>query len=146
MILIDMMKKMFDQPELQERLVAAYLIGYSVTSDDLANHPWMKLAQRTDDVGVIITYNTQSENATGSPVLLPGAQCVNPLNWTTSSEIAPKELNLGALFFNDAGEIDSIVPQFTSAWINEKGALVAPIPTIDLYSGGSFPRGIYHKY
>jgi len=146
MVLIELMKEMFDNPELQNRLVAAYLIGYSVTSEDLAKYSWMKLAESEDDVGVIITYNTQSEDATDSPVLLPGAQCINPLNWTTTTETAPKELNLGAVFFKDNGEIDSVVPQFTNAWIDENGALVAGTPDVDVYSVGTFPRGIYHKY
>lgn len=145
MHLIEIMKEMFDKPELMKNLIAAYLIGYSITSEDLVQHPWMKIAQHADDVGVIITYNTQSKNAIGSPVLLPGAQCVNPLNWTNSSKMAPKTLNEGAVFFDKFGIVDSIVPQFTSAQIDEKGALVAGSVDADIYTSSNFPTGVYHK-
>ena len=146
MILIELMKELFGKPELMQKLVAAYLIGYSVTPDDLGRCPWMKIAENANDIGVIITYNTQSQDAVGSPVLLPGAQCVNPLNWTISQDVASREMNLGAVFFSDAGAVDSIVPHFTDAWVDGQGALVAGIPDPDLYSGGTFPRGVFHKY
>lgn len=145
MNLIELMKEQFHDQELNNKLVAAYLIGYSVTDDDLEKHPWLKIAKSETDHGVIITYNTQSEYAKGSPVLLEGANCVNPLNWSTSSKIAEKDLNLGAVFFDESGNIDSIVPHFTHAWIDKNGALVAGDVDIDEYSGPSFPKGVFHK-
>jgi len=145
-VLIALMKDAFHRPELMGKLVAAYLIGYSVTNEDLAACSWLKIAQSADDVGVIITYNTQSEHATGSPVLLPGARCVNPLNWTSGSEYAPKNLHRGAVFFKADGSVDSVAAEFTDAWIDENGALVAGTPDIDDYSSPGFPRGVYHKY
>ena len=145
-VLIALMKDAFHRPELMEKMVAAYLIGYSVTDDDLAACNWLKIAQSADDVGVIITYNTQSEHATGSPVLLSGARCVNPLNWTSGSEYAPKSLHKGAVFFKADGSVDSIATQFTDAWIDTNGALVAGTPSVDCYSTPGFPRGVYHMY
>ena len=146
MMLIQLMKDRFNNPELMNKLVAAYIIGYSVTDDDLAQYEWLKIAESADDIGTIITYNTQSEFATGSPVLLPNANCVNPLNWKNTSEYAPKELNLGAVFFKDNGDIDSIVPQYTDARIDDNGALVVFPPNSDSIIVGSFPKGVYHKY
>ena len=70
MTLIDLMRKKFHDPKLMKRLIAAYLIGYSVTKDDFKTYPWMKLAQGADDTGVIITYNTEGPGASGSPVYL----------------------------------------------------------------------------
>jgi len=145
-VLLNMMKNKFNDPELMDKLVAAYLIGYSVTNKDLAENSWLKMAQTDNDIGVIISYNTQSQNAKGSPVLLSNANCINPLNWVTTSEYAPRELNLGAVFFKDNGEIDSIVPQFTDAWIDENGALVAGISEVQTYSVSNFPEGVYHKF
>ncbi len=145
-VLIHLMKHKFENSELMKKLVAAYIIGYSVTDNDLVQCEWLKIAESADDIGVIITYNTQSEFATGSPVLLPNANCVNPLNWQTTSEYAPKEMNLGAVFFKENGEIDKIVYQFTEAWIDENAALVTGSPNINIYSSSSFPEGVYHKY
>jgi len=145
-VIIELMKSKFGDDEVFHKLVAAYIIGYSVTDEDLAECEWLKIAEAEDDIGVIITYNTQSESATGSPVLLPNANCVNPLNWKTTSEYAPKELNLGAVFFKGNGEIDSIVGQFTDAWIDDNGALVTGTPNVNAYSSDIFPIGVYHMY
>lgn len=146
MVLIQLMKDKFNKPELMNKLVAAYIIGYSVTDDDLAQCEWLKIAESADDIGVIITYNTQSEFATGSPVLLPNAHCVNPLNWKNTSEYAPKEMNLGAVFFNANGEIDTTITQFTDARIDDNGALVAGTADINIYTPPSWPAGVYHRY
>jgi len=146
MALINLMKDQFDKPELMKNLVAAYLIGYSVTDDDLDQYGWLKIAESADDTGVIITYNSQSESATNSPVLLPNANCVNPLNWQTTSLNADKEMNLGAVFFDNNGEVDSIIPKYTGAWIDENGALITNPSNGDDLDVGPFPQGIYHKY
>ena len=146
MVLIQLMKDKFNNPELMNKLVAAYIIGYSVTDDDLAQNAWMKIAESADDIGKIITYNTQSEFATGSPVLLPNANCVNPLNWTNTSVPAPKEMNLGAVFFKSNGDIDSTVNHFTDARIDGNGALVVGDADTNIYSIPSWPTGIYHIY
>lgn len=145
-ILIQLMKDKLNQPALMNKLVAAYLIGYSVTDDDLAQCEWLKIAESADDVGTIITYNTQSEFATGSPVLLPHAHGVNPLNWKNTTEYAPKEMNLGAVFFNADGNIDSTISEFTDAWIDSNGALVAGNADPAIYTPESWPTGVYHKY
>lgn len=145
-VLINLMKDIFNDSELMDKLVAAYIIGFSVTNDDLAQYKWLKIAESADEIGAIITYNTQSVNATGSPVLLANANCVNPLNWLTTSEYAPKEKNLGAVFFKENGEIDSNVSHFTDAWIDENGALVAGNADVEVYSSPSFPKGVYHRY
>ena len=146
MVLINLMRDQFNNPELQKKLVAAYLIGYSVTQKDFTTYPWMKPATGATDTGVIISYNTQSPDATESPVLLPGAYCINPLNWTTDGTPADKSLNLGAVFFNDTtSHIDREVLHYTGARVNTKiGALIATPP--DTLNVGDFPPGVYHRF
>lgn len=154
MTLINLMRERFNDPALQKRLVAAYLIGYSITNDDLEKYPWMKLAQTKDDIGVIITFNTEGENAGPSPVLLPGALCINPLNWTTDSTYANSSANLGAKFFNEVnGELLEEIPNFAAAHIDiRKGVLIVTdmktpqSEQIDLVNLGRWPKGVYHKY
>ncbi len=146
MALIILMREHFKNPNLQKQLVAAYLIGYSVTSQDFKNYPWMKPATQAIDIGVIISYNTQAPETTGSPVLLPGAYCINPLNWATDEIPADKSLNLGAVFFSDTNSsIEREVVNYTGACVDKKtGALVTTPP--DELDGGAFPPGVYHKY
>lgn len=144
--LLDLLRQRFHDPALQKRLVAVYLIGYSVTPDDLKTYPWLKIAQKADDTGAIITFNTQAPGASGSPVLRPGAACVNPLSWTTGSAPADKSLNLGAVFFNDTTDaIEREVPGYCGCQCDAKtGALLATPP--DDLPVGHFPAGVYHKY
>ena len=154
MALINLMCKHFNDPDLQKRLVAAYLIGYSVTKDDLKKHPWMKLAQGENDTGVIITYNTEGADAGPSPVLLPGAGVINPLNWRTDSTPANSDANLEANFFNDStGELIEKIPNFAGAHVDiQKGVLIVTnmktpkSDKINLVHMGRWPKGVFHRY
>jgi hypothetical protein len=119
---------------------------FSITPDDLKRYPWLKIAQRADDTGVVITYNTQAPGATGSPVLRAGAACVNPLNWTTEPIPADKSLNLGAVFFNEeTNEIEREIPHYAGAQIDEKTGALNTTPPEKLPLG-NFPDGVYHRY
>ena len=146
MVLISLMRECFHDPDLQKKLVAAYLIGYSITHDDFNNYPWMKPAVQSSDMGVIISFNTQAPGSMGSPVLLPGAFCINPLNWTTKETPADKSLNLGAVFFNSTtSNIERESPNYAGARVdNETGALITELPE-DLDTT-PFPQGVYHRY
>lgn len=102
-ILEDYMK---EHPEYQERMVAAYAIGYSVTEEYLDRNPHLKFAQSANDTGVIISYNTEG---TGNKeayncVVKEGAVSINPINWKTDETYAAKEENLGTL--DESGELE----------------------------------------
>lgn len=95
-ILEDYMKQ---HPEYLDRMVAAYVIGYSVTEDYLARNPHLKFAQGKDDTGVIVSYNTEG---TGNKnqyncVVKEGAVAINPINWKRDDTYAPAEENRGSL-------------------------------------------------
>ncbi|WP_320169426.1 DUF3089 domain-containing protein [Maridesulfovibrio sp.] len=145
-VMLDLLKNRFHDPKLQKQLVAAYVIGYSVTKDDLKNYPWIKAAQKADDTGVVISWNTQAPGATGSPVLRPGAICINPLNWTTDETPAGKELNIGAVFFDDfKGTVKKEVPHYTGAKVDKKTSALVTTPPEKLEIG-HFPKGVLHKF
>ncbi len=148
-ILLDLMKEEFNNENLQDQLVAAYTIGFTFSKDDAAKYPWMKPAQKADDLGVIIVYNTQSPEATGSPVLREGALCINPLSWTTDTTLASDSLHLGAAFLDGEGNITKEIPHFTDARVREDGALIVYKPNPDdYYTEGvsDFPYGVYHAH
>jgi hypothetical protein len=148
LVMIDLIRKKLGDPELQKKLVAAYLIGYSVLPADFREYPWMKPATSADDTGVIISYNTQAPGATGSPVLVEKAFCINPLNWKTDDTPAGPEMNKGAVFFDDfTGTLKKEVPHYTGAIINtETGALETMPPDYDSLNLGHFPEGVLHKF
>ena len=105
------LKKYFSEhPDYYERMIAAYVIGYAVTRDDLKAYPYLKFATGESDTGVIISWNTEGpKNAEANiktAVLLPGAISINPINWKLDDTYAPASENLGSLVVNEkTGEI-----------------------------------------
>ena len=91
-------------PEYYKRMVAAYVIGFSVTKEDLEKYPHLKFAAGENDTGVIISWNTEGpknvkENAKNA-VVLPNAISINPLNWKLDETYAPASRNLGSFMPN----------------------------------------------
>lgn len=73
-------------PEQRDKLVAAYVLGYKVTPEDVAAAPWIKPAQGSDDTGVTICYNSVSDVKYVKPVVsAPNVMCINPVNWRTDA-------------------------------------------------------------
>jgi len=73
-------------PDQRDRLVAAYILGYKVTPDDVKTAPWIKAAQGADDTGVTICYNSVSDVKYIKPIVsAPTVMCINPVNWRTDA-------------------------------------------------------------
>jgi len=83
-----------------DRLVAAYQIGFSLTTDMLVENPALKAAAAADDFGVIVSWNTEgpgNADADFSYVRRPNPIAINPLNWKTDDTYAGIEQNLGSV-------------------------------------------------
>ena len=81
---VEMLKAMPE--ELHKYLVAAYVLGYKVTPGDVSSTPNIKAAQRDDDTGVTICYNSVSDIRYIQPIVAePCAMCINPVNWRTDA-------------------------------------------------------------
>ncbi len=93
-VLEDYMK---EHSEYLERMVAAYIIGYSITEEYLAKNSHLKFAERADDTGVIISYNTEAPQNKGNCVVKEGAISINPINWKLDDTYASIEENLGSV-------------------------------------------------
>lgn len=114
---------MTKHPEARSRMIAAYVIGFSVTND------WLKktglhFAEGATDTGVIISWNTEGKGNlnTSSLVVSPGAVSINPINWKRDATYAPASENLGSLS-NETGEIT--VPGVADAQVNlERGVVI----------------------
>lgn len=73
-------------PQLRERMVAAYVLGYKVTPEDVDEHPYIIAAQDSTDTGVVICYNSVSDVKYVKPVVsAPNTMCINPVNWRTDT-------------------------------------------------------------
>lgn len=101
-ILEDYMK---EHPEYYENMIAAYVIGYSVTEEYLAANPHLKFAEGAEDTGVIVSYNTEGKGNKDqyNCVVREGAIAINPINWKRDESYASVSENLGSL--NLKGEI-----------------------------------------
>lgn len=124
--LLELLKREFKGGAFSDKFVAAYLIGYSVTKDDLAQNPHLKIVQGELDTGGIITYNTSAEGLKLMKVVRrDGAVCVNPLNWVTTGEYAPPNTNLGSVLLDLGKNFRIERRHFTGAYVDtKKGVLM----------------------
>lgn len=67
------------------QLAAAYVMGYKLTPADTASCRYIRPAEREDDTGVTICYNTVKAVEYANPVIAGSCICINPVNWHTDS-------------------------------------------------------------
>ena len=148
---IRLMKDCFGEDSLQKQLIACYAIGWRLTEEETNEWPQLRPAQGESDTGVIVTFNTEAEDVTGSAFIPAGMKSVsiNPLNWRTDGETADKTLNQGACFTNYEGEIQEELPALTGAYLDaERGALKVTDIDPETYNA-TLPilgPGVYHLY
>jgi len=139
-------------PESLERLVAAYVIGYSITQSDLDGNPFMKICTSATDTSCFITYNTVSAEEgkeSQAPTVLPGTYVVNPLTWRTDTASAPASANIGAVFFrHDDPTNPSRYRNFAAARVVNNALVITDISHPEELPATSvtFPEGVYHMY
>ena len=139
-----------------ERMVAAYIIGFSITKDYLAANPHLRFARGESDAGVIISWNTEGrqnvETHANNMVVLPEAISINPLNWRLDETYAPATANLGSLVINEEAARCEIRDIGADAQLNlERGVNVtnanaAPIALPECFGPQSFHNGDYMFY
>jgi len=138
-------KHMKDHPDVYARMIAAYVLGWPVTAQYLADNPHLKFAESADDTGVIISYNTQSPDVPPpvNPVLwgMVGT-VINPLTWTRAETLATTNQGFGSFMPNTNG-VYVRVPQYADARIDiTNGVLICS--TADTNTIGV--QGIYHNF
>ena len=81
---IDLLKGM--DSATYSRMVAAYVVGWKVTDDDIAQTRNIRPAHDSTDIGVTICYNSVRNNTCAIPMLSDGNRIViNPVNWHTDA-------------------------------------------------------------
>jgi len=103
--------------ELQKRLIAAYLIGFSISKDDLGGIPVCESARAT---GCAVGWNSIEGNGRGIFASIDNLMCVNPLSWKIDGVYAPHDNNTGAIGF--AGYGPTIDGEDVTAMVIEPGA------------------------
>lgn len=144
-VLTHLIRKELGRPDLRKRMVAAYIIGWSITDKDLKTYPFMKLCRAAAETGCIVTYNSVAAGHQGdAPTIQPGAIPVNPLSWSTDDALAPASENLGAVIFDAQGHRQTLA-RFTSARNRDGGLVVVPSDP-SLLTEMPFGPGVYHAY
>jgi hypothetical protein len=153
-LLADYMRK---HPDIYKRMVAAYVIGYSVTPAYLAQNRHLRFAEGPDDTGVIVSWNTEAPKIGGKNlVVLPGALAINPITWTRLETTATAKQNLGSIALNPDGSVKTDaagkparVADFADAHVDlARGVVICSTAPVDTLAPGNavLPRGVYHSF
>ncbi len=142
-VLSDYMKK---HPGYYKNMVAAYVIGYPVTKEYLKNNPHLKFAKKSDDTGVIISYDVQSPEKSGINVLKAENQLViNPISWSRGQKLVKREKNLGSL---DEKTLKIQTPGIADAKVDKKAGVIicssADDETYEIKLPELFGKGSFH--
>ncbi|MBR0365419.1 MAG: DUF3089 domain-containing protein, partial [Clostridia bacterium] len=145
-----------EHPDYYKRMIAAYVIGFSITKDYLEENTQLKFATGESDTGVIISWNTEGpknvEEIAKNAVVLPNALSINPLNWKLDETYAPARENLGSLvLYKDASGYE-IADIGADAQVNlARGVIVTnakadPVDMVDYFGPASFHDSDYPCY
>ncbi len=148
MALLEVMKTELADPEVNAKLVAAYLIGYPNMPKTFPQYPHLRTAQRADDTGVIITYNSQAPGKVTSPFTgKRDVYCINPVNWRTDGKIAEKSEHKGSCFFDFKSGKATDKKSFVSAQIDPaSGGLIVKPAEPGKFDSRSLGAGVYHMF
>jgi hypothetical protein len=143
-LLLWLLERRMSNRALLRRMVAAYVIGWAVTRDELDRYPHLRMCTSATQTGCIVSYNTQGPQAITS-MARPRAVSVNPLLmiWSTSTDVAPESLNLGAVLMPPVVSAPTEIPHFSGAY-NLDGALILTNPpqNAPMANAGQF----YHMF
>jgi hypothetical protein len=138
-----------------KRMIAAYVVGQSITPEYLADNPHLKYATGPDDTGVIVSWNTEAPVVNGTnPVTLPGGIAINPITWTTGEAPAAAAQSLGSIELNpqtgmpelDAdGQIKRMMGVADARVDQKRGVVICSTVDPADYASG-FPKGVYHAF
>ena len=148
------------RPGVYKRMIAAYVIGYSITPEYLARNPFLKFAKGPNDTGVIASWNTEASTIAGpNPVILPGGLVINPITWTRTETTATAGQNLGSIeldpttggtpMLNTQGRILRVMNLADARIDKAKGVLICS--TVNqanppYYNPGGLPMGVLHVF
>ena len=146
MALLEVMKSEFADRKINSKLVAAYLIGYPNMPKTFPKHPYLHTAQRADDTGVIITYNSQAPGKVKSHFTgNENVYCINPVNWRTDSKIAEMCEHKGSRFFDFKSGKATDKKEFISAQIDtQTGGLIVKTAEPGKFDSRVLGPGVYH--
>jgi Protein of unknown function (DUF3089) len=144
---------MQSHPEVYKRMIAAYVVGQSITPQYLAQNPHLKFATGPGDTRVIVSWNTEAPVVKGTnPVIQPGGIAINPITWTTGESTATAASNLGSIqldpktrlpVLDKNGQIKRVMNLADARVDKAKGVVICSTVNPAQYQS-PFPQGVYH--
>jgi Protein of unknown function (DUF3089) len=149
-LLSDYMKS---HPDVYKRMIAAYVVGQSITPQYLAQNPHLKFATGPGDTRVIVSWNTEAPVVNGTnPVIQAGGIAINPITWTTGEATATAASNLGSIqldpntrlpVLDKNGQIERVMNLADARVDRAKGVVICSTVNPAQYPS-PFPQGVYH--
>ncbi len=102
----------FDGTDLQDQLVAAYLIGMPIAIDKYES---LQPCAGQEDTGCIISWRTYKRGYVPDAITGDSILVTNPLTWTIEESTARKELNKGAILRN----FNRLFPELVDAQVHD---------------------------
>ena len=87
MAVLDILREMPDS--VLSRMVAAYIIGFRVTQENVDANMNIKLAQGAIDTGVLVCFNSIKSPESIIYFTENNVACINPVSWRTDTEPTP---------------------------------------------------------
>ena len=138
---------------LGKNFLVAYLIGHPYATEEELTFNGITPAKGRDDIGVIVSWNTQRKGAENKYFSTKNACVINPLNWRTDEKSACRFRNLTSTFLNlAAGQNDKQIIKahfLTGAKVDkENGVLLVNLPNREEFSKYSqfAGEGVYHSF
>lgn len=146
-MLLELLKNTITPSQLRQ-MVAAYLMGYEITSDELHDYAGKLIPARdSSDVHCIVLYNSLTSIDAKSPGMQHSAVGINPLNWKTDSTFAPREKHLGMAQYDSKSQTYELIPRVTGGYLQEHYMICTDIDPLDCYQeslADMFPLGNLH--
>ena len=99
-------------------MIAAYVIGYEVTQEDL-RYPYIRAAESGIDTGVTICFNSVASNDAKLDILSGRTAIgINPINWCTDTTPAQFLFDFGGASMPLTARLDTTTPKgaIITAW------------------------------
>lgn len=108
---IRLLQELVDGKPIQKQLVCAYIPGYRIRKKAFKS---ISASEKPDQTGCFVGWRTYIKGEIPDRILTEKGDCVcvNPLTWTTSEELAPRELHKGIML-----NFEDIIPNTVSATI-----------------------------
>ena len=144
-----LLAELLQDSNIREQLVTAYVVGWPVTQQSIAEQPELSVCSTATQTGCLVSWNTQHPTAKRSIKEALNIEetivCVNPLTWTTETTYVDRLYNKGALMPNVRLAKDEILLHHTDAQIKEDLLIVTPNPSKQRLQM-PLAKGNYHIY